>query len=145
LEFDAGWPGKFIRQFTTWTIMAKPGSPHLWMVVQDIVQSFRDTMREQNVTAEGLTLQMLGDVVDTTGPRRFTRSILRSLGETFNRTLQDTEELLEPKLAGDVLVLPGYAFAASANTYDEGMEVPPPLVTHHYAGTWKNEKGGEMS
>ncbi|EAQ87801.1 hypothetical protein CHGG_04420 [Chaetomium globosum CBS 148.51] len=143
-EFDVGWPGNFIRQFTTWSIMAKPGSPHLWMVVQDILQSFRDKMKEKNVPIEGLTLDMLGDVVDATGPRRFTRSILKSVGEAYNTTLEDIQELLEPKLAGDVLVLPGYAFAASANTYDEAMHVPPPLLKHHYAGTWKNEKGGEM-
>jgi hypothetical protein len=24
-EFDVGGPGNFIRQFTTWSIMAKPG------------------------------------------------------------------------------------------------------------------------
>ncbi|KAK3294556.1 uncharacterized protein B0H64DRAFT_400996 [Chaetomium fimeti] len=142
-EFDVGWPGNFIRQFTTWSIMAKPGSPHMWMVVQDILQSFRDKMEEENVTIEGLTLEILGDVVDVTGPRRFTRSILKSVEAAYNTTLQDMQELLEPKLAGDVLVLPGYAFAASANTYDEAMDVPPPLLKHHYAGTWKNEKGGE--
>ncbi|KAH6856329.1 hypothetical protein B0I37DRAFT_367129 [Chaetomium sp. MPI-CAGE-AT-0009] len=142
-EFDVGWPGNFIRQFATWSIMAKPGSPHLWMVVQDILQSFRDKMKEKNVPIEGLTLEMLGDVVDATGPRRFTRSILKSVGEAYNTTLQDIQELLEPKLAGDVLVLPGYAFAASANTYDKAMDVPPPLLKHHYAGTWKNDKGGE--
>ena len=143
-EFDVGWGDNIIREFATWAIMAKPGSPHMWMVVEDIMQSFRDKMREKNVPIEGLTLEMGGDVVDATGPRRFTRSILRSMGEAFNTTVQDIQNLLEPKLVGDVLVLPGYAFAASTNTYDESVEVPPPLVKHHYAGTWKNEKGGEI-
>jgi hypothetical protein len=101
-------------------------------------------MRPEDVPTEGLTLEMLGDVVDATGPRRFTRSILKSVGEAYETTLEDIQELLEPKLAEDVLVLPGYAFAASANTYDEAMDVSPPLLRHHYAGTWKNDKGGEM-
>jgi alpha 1,6-mannosyltransferase len=36
-----------------------------------------------------------------------------------------------------------YSFAASANTYDEVQG--PVLLTHHYAGTWKNEYGGEQT
>lgn len=142
-EFDIGWGDNIFRQFATWVIIAKPGSPHICMVVEDILQSLRDTMREKNIPVEGLTLKMVGDVVDATGPRRFTRSILKSMEEAFEATVQDIQKLLEPKLIGDVLVLPGYAFAASANTYDEAMEVPPPLVKHHYTGSWKNEKGGE--
>ncbi|KAL2019168.1 hypothetical protein VTK56DRAFT_10040 [Thermocarpiscus australiensis] len=143
-EFDVGWPGPFTHQFATWTIMAKPGSPHLWTVIQDIVQSFQDKMKEKKVSVGELTLEMLGDV-DVTGPRRFTRGVLKSMGEAFGTTLQEVEVIFEPKLAGDVLILPGYAFAASANHYDKDMKLPPPLVTHHYAGTWKNEKGGEMA
>lgn len=144
-EFDVGWGESIFRQFTTWVIMARPGSPHVWMVVQDILDSFKSTMLENEVSVAGLTLQMGGDVVDATGPRRFTRGILKSMGQAFDTTLQDIQALKEPKLAGDVLVLPGYAFAASANTYDKEFTVPPPLAKHHYAGTWKNDKGGEGS
>lgn len=144
-EFDVGWGDNFIREFATWSILSRPGSPHMWMVVQDIQQSLQDLMRDKGVSIEQVTLDMVGDVVDATGPRRFTRSILKSIEGAFNTTLHDIQELLEPILVGDVLVLPGYAFAASANTYDEGMEVPPPLVLHHYAGSWKNEKGGETA
>jgi mannosyltransferase OCH1-like enzyme len=144
-EFDVGWGSHFIRQFATWTIMAKPGPPHVWMVIEDILHGLREAMREKDVPIERLTLEMVGDVVDATGPRRFTRSILKSVEETFNTTVQDIQELLEPKLVGDLLILPGYAFAASANKYGDGVAVPSPLVTHHYAGSWKNKHGGEMS
>lgn len=142
-EFDVGWGDGFTRQFETWTVMAKPGSPHVWMAIQDLVQSFKNLMKEKNLTVEELTRDMPGDVVDATGPRRFTNSVLKSIGDIFNITLQGFEELMEPKMAGDVLVLPGYAFAASMNKYDKGLEVPSPLVKHHYAGTWKNDQGGE--
>jgi len=144
-EFDMGWEGNFIRQFETWTILAKQGSPHLWMVIQELVLSFKDKMTEQQVGIEGLTMDMMGDVIDATGPRRFTRGIMKSVGDAFNITVQDIQELLEPRLVGDLLVLPGHAFAASANRYGEEMELPPPLVQHNYAGSWKNDKGGEVS
>jgi len=54
-------------------------------------------------------------------------------------------ELVQPKLIEDVLVMPGRSFAASANKYkpEEEERLPPQLVTHHYAGTWKNKDGGE--
>ncbi len=133
----------FQHQLESWVIMARPGSPHIWTVIQDTLQFLLDTMREKNVPIEGVALDMVGDVVDATGPRRFTRGVLKSMAEAFNTTRGDVEGLLEPKLVGDVLFLPGWAFSASANKYQEGMEVPPPLAKHHYAGTWKNDQGGE--
>ncbi|KAL2172920.1 hypothetical protein VTG60DRAFT_98 [Thermothelomyces hinnuleus] len=144
-EFDVGWPGPFAHQLAIWTIMAKPGSPHLWTVIEETIQWLKDEAKKNNVSVGELTLDKIGDVVDITGPRRFTQGVLRSLGRAFRATEQDIQEILEPKLVGDVLVLPGYAFAASANHYDKEMRLPPPLVTHHYVGSWKNPKGGEAS
>jgi alpha 1,6-mannosyltransferase len=153
-EFDVGWGDNFQRQFTSWTIMAKPGLPHLWKVVEDILRGLRDKAAEHDTTIAGLTLEMVGDVVDFTGPRRFTYSVLESVraSNSLNNSNETVEistisNLLEPKLVGDLLILPGYAFAASSNTYNEEQKAQglgPALVTHHYAGTWKNENGGEL-
>ncbi|KAK3336314.1 hypothetical protein B0T19DRAFT_35517 [Cercophora scortea] len=149
-EFDVGWGENIIRQFTSWLIMARPGSPHLWTVVDDIVRGIQDKTAEHSVTVAGLRLDMVGEVVDFTGPRRLTRGVLKSLAHTLNVTAIDhanITHLVEPKLVGDVLILPGYAFAASANTYDEKLRdgLGPELVKHHYAGTWKNKNGGEVA
>ncbi|KAK3694170.1 hypothetical protein B0T22DRAFT_506431 [Podospora appendiculata] len=149
-EFDVGWGENIIRQFTSWLIMARPNSPHLWAVVEDIVQGIQDKTAEHNVTVAGLQLAMVGEVVDFTGPRRLTRGVLKSLARSLNVTAIDQANithLVEPKLLGDVLILPGFAFAASANTYDEKLRagLGPPLVKHHYAGTWKNKNGGEVA
>ncbi|RDL31390.1 uncharacterized protein BP5553_09599 [Venustampulla echinocandica] len=145
LEFDFGWGHNFVRQFTSWTLMAKPASPHILMVVDDILEGLREATSRRNVTVAELTLDMIGDVVDFTGPRRLTRSILKSLELTLKDKVDDKNIslLLEPKLIGDVLVLPGYSFASSSNRYKEKMG--PALVTHHYAGTWKNDQGGEVA
>ncbi|TLS24471.1 hypothetical protein PpBr36_08984 [Pyricularia pennisetigena] len=145
-EFDVGWGENFVRQFATWTIMAKPNSPHIWNVVHDIEKTMRDKVREKSLDSPAnLTMPMLGDVVDVTGPRRFTRGVLDSLERKGLKPEDMTpyEKLLEPKLLGDLLVMPGWAFSAMSNTYDAPFEKPPPLVTHHYAGSWKNDKGGE--
>ncbi|KAJ5501140.1 hypothetical protein N7453_005957 [Penicillium expansum] len=129
-EFDVGWGDSFIRQFESWTIMAAPGSPHLLMVIDDIMDG----------------IQMTGDVIDFTGPRRLTRGILKSLEAARNETIDmaSISNLLEPVLVEDVLILPGYSFAASSNTYSVENVTGPSLVQHHYAGSWKNHNGGEM-
>jgi alpha 1,6-mannosyltransferase len=146
-EFDYGWPGKYIRQFTSWTIMAKKGSPHLMQVIDDILDTLHLKLEENNVSVENATLKMIGDVVDFSGPRRLTYAVYRSLSKQLNRTVdeEDLARILQPKMLGTVLVMPGRSFAASANTYlpEDEAQLPPQLVEHHYAGTWKNDHGGE--
>jgi mannosyltransferase OCH1-like enzyme len=146
-EFDWGWNTPIVRQFASWTIMAKPGSPHMLQVIEDILDTLQEKMRQYNVPVGNITLEMTGDVVDFSGPRRLTRGIFKSLGRMLNRTVQPAEvsEILQPKLLGDVLVMPGRSFGASSNHYtaEEIAQLPPPLVTHHYAGSWKNAHGGE--
>ncbi|CAG8127605.1 unnamed protein product [Penicillium olsonii] len=145
LEFDEGWGEGIVRQFASWTIMAAPHSPHMRVVIDDILEAIHQKAEERAIGVRDLTLDMIGDVVDFTGPRRLTRGVMKSLGSALNRTVEmdSISHLLEPVMIGDVLVLPGYSFAASANKYVN--ETGPALVTHHYAGSWKNQKGGETT
>ncbi|KAL9616962.1 MAG: hypothetical protein Q9160_008232 [Pyrenula sp. 1 TL-2023] len=144
-EFDVGWFDGFVRQLATWTIMARPKSPHIAMMVDDILESLQAKTREHNVAISGLTWAMLGDVVDVTGPRRMTRSIMKSLKATLGDSFDEGSlvGLSEPKLVGDVLFMPGYSFALSSNHYKAEDTQGPTLVTHHFKGSWKNEQGGE--
>lgn len=61
----------------------------------------------------------------------------------FRPVEESTWFITEPAMLEDVLILPGYSFAWSMNTYEETVVVGLPLVKHHYAGSWKNEHGGE--
>ena len=129
--------------------MARPGSQHLWKVVEDVLTGIEEKCRENEVSVGELTMGMIGDVVDLSGPRRLTRSVVGGLGEvlgeeTVAEKMLDLKELLVPSLVGDVLVLPGFALAKSSNTYANGTEIGSVLVEHHYAGSWKNEHGGEV-
>lgn len=147
-EFDYGIGDNFIHEFASWTIMSKPRSPHMWAVIEDILDTIKAVMAENNLAVGELTMDMLGDVVDATGPRRLTRSIIRSVADKLNTTVDEVQSEIEflevPKMVDDVLVLPGWAFAFGANDFEETFEwTPGPYVQHHYAGTWKNEKGGE--
>ncbi|CAG8102149.1 unnamed protein product [Penicillium salamii] len=143
-EFDVGWGDNFIRQFASWTIMARAGCVHLGVVIDEIVAAVRSKALVWGVGVEGLTIEMVGDIIDLTGPRRLTGGVLRSLEKIRNEAvdMQSISSLMEPVLVEDVLILPGFAFAASSNNYINGSGVA--LVTHHYAGSWKNHHGGEM-
>jgi hypothetical protein len=91
------------------------------------------------VGIEGITLEMLSDVVEVTGPKIMTVAIMESLGQLLGRTVDDRDfaHTKRPKLVGDVLIMPGVSFAAlqNSNPTDQG----DPLVTHHYEGSWKKE------
>lgn len=140
LEFDMEWRGEGTRiasQLTNWIFAAAPGSRHLQYVVDAVVKGLYDIARENDVGPEGITLDMIPDVVDVTGPKKMTIGIVESLSQMLNRTVDDRDIARgkEPRLVGDVVVLPGNAFAARQNGYptDQGDK----LVTHHYAGSWK--------
>ncbi|KAF7862584.1 hypothetical protein EAF04_007457 [Stromatinia cepivora] len=145
LEFDCEWQddGILYSQFASWTIMAKPGSPHLMRVIDDIVMEINGIARRNNVTVEGLQLSMISDVVDVTGPKRMTLGIVKSLNNILGRKLDDRDvgELRSARLIHDVLILPANAFAGTQNGFkkDKGAV----FVNHHYAGSWKNKFGGE--
>jgi mannosyltransferase OCH1-like enzyme len=167
LEFDWGWENdNFLHsQFASWTVMAKPRSPHVLVIINDILEDFRQKCKDHNVKLPDLKLDMVGHVVDITGPKRMTRGIVKSLELMIQETIDDRyvqssvsgphsdsystltllkrniSGLLSPKLIGDVLILPGNSFGALQSGFPKNQG--PALVTHHYAGTWKNEKGGE--
>ncbi|PVH72687.1 glycosyltransferase family 32 protein [Cadophora sp. DSE1049] len=99
--------------------MAKPRSPHIEMVIQDVMGGLKGIAKENHVSLAGVTIDMISDVVDVTGPKRMTRSIVRSLGMQLKEPIGDknTSGLFEPRLVGDVLILPSAAFAARQADY----------------------------
>ncbi|KUI57223.1 Initiation-specific alpha-1,6-mannosyltransferase [Cytospora mali] len=109
-EFDAGYHFEFDRQFTTWTVLAKKGVGHLMAVVNDIVRTIGELAEAHGVPIAGLKVDMVGDIVDLTGPRRFEQNVIESLERSLNKTdgWNEYYEILEPKMVGDVVILPGH-------------------------------------
>lgn len=146
-EFDAGYSDFYFHEFATWTILSKPRVSHMLVVIDDIIESVYIAQANNKVDSLGdLTPVMVGDIVDFTGPRRFTRSVLQSVTDTLDRSIDrhGIENILEPVLLDNVLILPGNAFSNATNHFEDlGESSVPVLVTHHYAGSWKNEYGGE--
>jgi hypothetical protein len=53
--------------------------------------------------------------------------------------------VFEPQLFNDILILPWYSFSASLQDYKYDKYPGPALVTYHLAGSWKNDKSGEVA
>jgi mannosyltransferase OCH1-like enzyme len=142
LEFDFEWrgPGTDVAsQFCNWVFVARQSSRNLQIIVEFVIKKLKDIAQENTVGIEGVTLEMISDVVDVTGPKIMTVAILESLGQLLGRTVDDRDfsGIKQPKLVGDVLIMPGVSFAAlqNGNPTDQGDA----LVTHHYEGSWKKE------
>ncbi|KAJ5325521.1 hypothetical protein MYU51_000243 [Penicillium brevicompactum] len=142
LEFDIAWrgPGTGIAsQFCNWVFVGRKSSRNLQVVVDAVVAKLKEIALTNNVAISGLTLEMLSDVVDVTGPKMMTIAILDSLTKLLGRPVDDRDfaGTKRPKLVGDVLIMPGNAFAANQNNHptDQGDI----LATHHYEGSWKKE------
>ncbi|KAJ5380947.1 uncharacterized protein N7496_003375 [Penicillium cataractarum] len=136
LEFDG-------NQFASWTVMAKPRSSHIAAAIEYIMDALEDSAEQANTTISGLTMKTISDVVAVTGPQAMTRAILQSVSRELGERVEggNVSGLHEPVLLRDVLVLPNAAFGAMQAGWptDQG----PYLVEHHYAGSWKNDHGGE--
>ncbi|KAL2829590.1 hypothetical protein BJY01DRAFT_123796 [Aspergillus pseudoustus] len=133
------------HQFTSWTVMAKPHLQHFKAVIEYVMKQLKTAAIEHHVPISGITkLMIVGeDVVKVTGPQAITVALLESLSKELGAEVSknDLNGLKEPKLLGDILVLPQAAFAAlqGGKPTDQG----PYLVSHEYSGSWKNDKGGE--
>lgn len=127
--------------------MATPNSPHVWVVVEDCIEAVLEKAQEHQIGVADLKLDIIGDVVDFSGPRRLTRGILKSLSSTVKTNIgnDNISHVAEPLLIDDVLVMPDYALANSMNQQYGDKGPGQILVMHHYAGSWKNPFGGETA
>ncbi|EEQ86824.2 uncharacterized protein BDCG_01944 [Blastomyces dermatitidis ER-3] len=101
LEFDVGWDSDFPRLFASWTVLARPGSRHLQMVIDDILNEIKATKEKYNLTSTSeLQLGMVDDVVDYTSSRRLTAGVLRSLSEQLGEMVdsRNVSRLPEPEI-----------------------------------------------
>ena len=145
-EFDGGYSFDMERQFQTWTIMARKGVSHLMAAANDVVDSIQEIAKAHNSTVAETHANVTVNVIDFTVPRRFHKSVVKSLKQTPDVNWIEYWELLEPKMAGDVLILPGYLTAQSRDDYrkEDQHRIQPPLVVHHFSASWRNPYGGEV-
>ncbi|KAJ5497464.1 hypothetical protein N7463_009451 [Penicillium fimorum] len=131
-------------QFCQWTIAATPRHPlfgHMidWAVIA--LQNF--------TTARGTTFSELhantSEVMELTGPSAWTDVVFRQLQQYKPdlQSLTDLSGLKEPRLVGDILILPIDGFGMGqrhSNSTNDGTIPPQAYVQHKFRGSWKDEK-----
>jgi alpha 1,6-mannosyltransferase len=78
-------------------------------------------------------------VLNLTGPGLFTDAVFWYLESRLGVTMQDLQGLDEPRLIGDILILPQTAFSPEmTHIHSYSNSHPNSLVKHMFSGSWKS-------
>ena len=149
IEYDDNTYPMFARPISLcqWTLMAKPGHAVFKKVVARVVHHLEYLARIRHVELSELELAKK-EVLDATGPGAFTDSIVEVISESEGRRVEWVElsGLREPKLYGDVLILPINAFAGNQKHSHSGdAAYGPKFVQHHFGRSWYQRPGSKQS
>lgn len=129
-------------QFCQWTLASTAGHPALWTMVERITSRVLENSEGNTSQSAEYTNE---DVLGITGPAAWTEVIFDYLGFAVGSqiTWQNLTGMREPRLYGDVLVLPIDGFASglphSGSTDGQGTA----LVKHQQHGSWKEDPQGD--
>ena len=126
-------------QFATWAILAKPGHLFMQITVDRVIERLKKLAFKQERAISQIRASF-HEVLDTTGPALFTEAVFEGLSYTTGTkfTSANLTGLTEPKLVGDVLVLPITAFGSGQQHSNSGSpESDTALVQHLFKGSWK--------
>ncbi|KAI0116793.1 glycosyltransferase family 32 protein [Daldinia grandis] len=135
------WPGSpYSVQLAQYTILAKPHHPAIAKLVDRVKENLEKLFQSRKpggvVTFE--------DVMATTGPFAFTEVLMDYFTNAtgIKHTGDELDGIKEPKLIGDVLVLPKDCFGWLPQ--DENLEKGHPgiLVEHLFIASWRGSHPG---
>lgn len=134
---------KYPVQFCQWTIASAPNHELLWAMVESIAAEVanRTAALPPHVPVTALSFSD-DDVLEITGPAAWTVQVFKALSQTAGTeiTWRDITGLKEPRLYGDILVLPIDGFATGLrHSGSDRWGSPNALVRHWLKGSWKGE------
>ncbi|CAG8888370.1 unnamed protein product [Penicillium egyptiacum] len=131
-------------QFCQWTIAATPGHPLFSYMVDWVVTALEMFTAERETTFSELHVSS-AEVMKLTGPSAWTDGVFAQLQqyEPDLRSLSDLSGLTEPRLVGDILILPIDGFGmgqAHSNSTNDGSIPNDAFVQHNFRGSWRHDK-----
>ena len=126
-------------QFASWAILAKPNHMVFDLALDSAVTRLRKLAAEQHKSVTDMKASYK-EVLDSTGPALFTRAVMEGVSIQMNQefTWHNISGMKEPRLYGDILILPINAFGSGQAHSNSGKpEDPDALVSHLFAGSWK--------
>ena len=133
---------EYVWGITNWTFMSKRGHPFMRFVAEQVAKNLVEYAQKNNQPLSAMDLSYK-EVIDVTGPRAFTEAFLAYTSNVSGRriTYADATMLEEPKLIGDILILPIRAMSAAEadRTGVEGAHSVdwPAVIFHWSVGSWK--------
>ncbi|KAI0538276.1 nucleotide-diphospho-sugar transferase [Xylaria digitata] len=130
------WPGSpYSVQLAQYTILAKPHHPAIIMLVDRVARNLTRLYKGKKST-DRITF---AEVMFTTGPFAFTEVLMDYFTEVTgtNHTGDELDRIREPKLIGDVLVLPIDSFGWLPHRHRHEAGDPSILVEHLFIGSWR--------
>lgn len=101
-------------QLVNWTMMSKPGQPFIKFLVDRVIRNLRRMAEEQSTTVKDMKYTVK-QVLHITGPAAMTTAFFDYATQITGSsvTYKNFTKTTEPKLVGNVVVLPIFAFGAS--------------------------------
>ena len=129
--------------FAQWTFGASKGHPILMAVVENVVSALRDFARKKGTTVEGLTALDVPDhsVGDLTGPQVWTNAVFEGMSKATGSdvTWKNVTGIVEPKLFGDILLLPVDAFGTGQPHSGARQDIGEgTFVRHQWKMSWRD-------
>lgn len=130
-------------QFCQWTMAASRGHPIMKKIVKKVVAALHETA-ERNNTSIADFKPLDEEVVQVSGPVIWTQAVMEAMSEGTGTEMSylNITGMTEPRLFGDVLVLPIDGFGAgqphSNSTRDEHQGPGDFYVRHQWKGSWKH-------
>ncbi|KAL7903735.1 glycosyltransferase family 32 protein [Trichoderma velutinum] len=130
-------------QFCQWTIAAAPGHPVFRKMVAHILQSLEALSHAYKLPIDQIHPTNF-EILNSTGPAAWTDVVFEILQEhdpSLNST-KDLSFMTEPRLYGDILVLPIDAFGmgqAHSNSTNDGTIPTSALLRHQFHGSWRED------
>jgi alpha 1,6-mannosyltransferase len=128
-------------QFCQWTIAASAGH----VVFSDMLEWAMHKVDEYRIEQGKATVSQVEfknvQVLNSTGPAAWTEVVfryMRSVDPTV-LSLKDFSGLKEPRLIGDVLLLPVDGFATNVPHSGAGKHPEQALIHHGFHGSWKHD------
>lgn len=136
------WPGlPYSVQLSQYTILAKPGHPAIATLIDRVAENLR-ALLESHDGKGGASANSFQDVMFATGPFVFTDMLMKYFKEMtgVEHNGDELNRLEEPRLIGDVLVLPKDRFGWLPHENSHGKEFA--FVEHLFIGSWRGSHPG---
>ncbi len=129
--------------FCQWTLASSPGHPMMEKILNEVIEALNKLAKKHKTTVANLTPSD-DEVTQTTGPVIWSRVVFESLSIATNTkvTYRNVTGIKEPRLFGDILVLPIDGFGTGqphSGSNRDGAESA--LIRHQFKGSWKHGWG----